>query len=78
VNCGEPLLYRVADATRKLGYRFTCLNGHGLNPTENTFLEYVHTAGELGCHKIIQMIYLWVAKDDNPTRSKNIFIIFVQ
>lgn len=45
-HCGEPL-YRVADVSRKLGYRFKCKNGHRLNPTKNTFLEYVHVAGEL-------------------------------
>jgi len=65
-HCNEPL-YHVADAIRKLGYHFKCLNGHRLNPTKNTFLEYVHTAGELGCHKIIPMIYLWVAKANTMT-----------
>ncbi|CAI6358633.1 unnamed protein product [Macrosiphum euphorbiae] len=70
-HCGEPL-YRVADATRKLGYRFKCSNGHRLNPTKNTFLEYVHTAGELGCNKIIQMVYLWVAKANTTTIQQEV------
>ncbi|CAI6371642.1 unnamed protein product [Macrosiphum euphorbiae] len=70
-HCGEPL-YRVEDATRKLGYRFKCSNGHRLNPTKNTFLENVHTAGELGCHKIIQMIYFWVAKANTSTIQQEV------
>jgi len=72
-HCGEPL-YRVADASRKLGYRFKCVNDHRLNPTKNTFLEYVHMAGELGCNKIIQMIYLWLAKANTTTIQQEVSI----
>lgn len=60
-------MYRQSDLNRKLGYRFRCSNGHKINTTKNTFLEYVHTAGELGYNKVIQMINLWLIKDDAPT-----------
>jgi len=71
-HCGEPL-YRVTDASRNLGYRFKCLNGNRLNLTKNTFCyEYVHTAGELGCYKIIQMIFLWVAKANTTTIQQEV------
>ncbi|CAI6376759.1 unnamed protein product [Macrosiphum euphorbiae] len=46
-RCGRPM-YRVIDSSRKLGYRFKCADGHRMNPTKNTFFEYVHVAGELG------------------------------
>lgn len=60
-HCGRPL-YRIVDTDRKLGFRYKCVGGHRKSPTANTFIEYVHTAGELGANKIIQMVYLWVLK----------------
>jgi len=56
-RCGRPM-YRVIDSSRKLGYRFKCADGHKMNPTKNTFLEYVHIAENLGCNKIVQISLL--------------------
>jgi len=70
-RCGRPM-YRVNDSSRKLGYRFKCAGGHKINPTKNTFLEYVHTAGELGCNKIVQMIYLWLINSDTATIQREV------
>jgi len=70
-RCGRPM-YRVIDSSRKLGYRYKCADGHKMNPTKNTFLEYVHIAGELGCNKIIQMIYLWLTNFDTATIQREV------
>jgi len=73
-HCGRPM-YRVSDDTRKLKYRFKCSVGHKISPTKNTFLEYVHTAGELGAHKIVQMAYLWTIKANTSTIQQEVNII---
>jgi hypothetical protein len=75
-HCGRPM-YRQSDLNRKLGYRFRCANGHKINPTRNTFLENVHTAGELGCNKIIQMIYLWLIKADAATIQQEVILYYL-
>jgi len=67
--------YRVSDYTRKLGYRFKCSVGHKISPTKNTFLLYVHAAGELGAHKIVQMAYLWTMKTNTSTIQQEVNII---
>ncbi|XP_050063344.1 uncharacterized protein LOC126552680 [Aphis gossypii] len=70
-HCGRPM-YRLSDYTRKLRYRFKCSVGHRISPTKNTFLEYVHTAGELGAHKIVQMAYLWTMKANTSTIQQEV------
>lgn len=72
-HCGR-LYFRVADEARKLGYRLKCSAGHRISPTKNTFLDYVHTAGELGAHKIVQMAYLWVTKATTSTIQQEVNI----
>lgn len=73
-HCDRPM-YRVSDYTQKLKYRFKCPLGHKISPTKNTFLEYVHTAGELGAHKIVQMAYLWTMKANTSTIQQEVNII---
>jgi len=70
-RCGIPM-YRVIYSSRKLGYRFKCADGRKMNPTKNTFLEYVHTTGELGCNKIVQMIYLWLINSYTATIQREV------
>ncbi|KAF0711753.1 Uncharacterized protein FWK35_00032206, partial [Aphis craccivora] len=52
-HCGRPM-YRLSDYTR-------------FRPPKILFLEYVHTAGELDAHKIVQMAYLWTMKANTST-----------
>lgn len=66
------VLSRVSDEPLKLKYRFKCSVGHKILPTKNTFLEYVHTAGELGAHKVIQMTYLWIMKANTSTIQQEV------
>ncbi|KAL4104844.1 hypothetical protein QTP88_020120 [Uroleucon formosanum] len=70
-HCGR-LLYRVSDDTRKLKYRYKNSVGHKISPTKNTFLEYVHTVGELGAHKIVQMAYHWTMKANTSTIQQEV------
>lgn len=75
-HCGRPM-YPVTNVGRKLGYRYKCAGGHKKTPTFNTFIEHVHTSGELGCNKIIQMAYLWVLKSNAVIiqNEVNLFIL---
>lgn len=74
-HCGQPM-YRQSDSRKKFGFRYRCSNNHKMNPTKNTFLENVHTAGELRCNKIVQMIYLWLIKADAATIQQEVIYLF--
>lgn len=72
-HCGRPM-FKVADQSRKLKYRFKCSEGHKISSTKNTFLEYVHTAGELGAHKKVHMACLWIIKSNTSTIQREVKI----
>jgi len=52
--------------------------GNNVSPTRNTFLENVHTAGELGAHKMIQIAYLWVLEMNATVIQKEVYIFHFQ